>query len=282
MTISLPYLKIIRPQNALLAGIAVALGFWLGHSALPASSLALLIIAAAAATGFGNVVNDLKDIATDSISHPDRPLPRGEISISIARIYAGALGFTALLSSLIVSPVHGAATAIPLVLLVIYAQFLKGTPLAGNIVVSLLVAYALLFGSLKTTLFAHLVIPALLAFLLNLSREIVKDLEDAPGDRAAGIITTASLSTAAINTVIFAASGAYLLLLFTPFFLNHFGIRYVIICGAIIVPLQICWVALFAGNKPRLSLVSLLIKLEMAVGLLAIALDRIFGAGRLF
>jgi geranylgeranylglycerol-phosphate geranylgeranyltransferase len=272
----LPYLTIIRPQNVLLTGIAVSLGFWLGHSALPASALVFLIMAAAAATGFGNVVNDLKDIATDRISHPDRPLARGAMSIRAARFYSGALGFAALLFAWMVSPVHCAATAIPLLLLLIYAQFLKGTPLAGNIVVSMLVAYALLFGGLRAPLFSHLIVPALLAFLLNLSREIIKDLEDAPGDRAAGIITTAALSTSGINILIYCISATYLLLLFFPYFLKHFGNTYTIICGAIVIPLQICWLAVFAGRKRRLSLISLLIKLEMAAGLLALAIDRIF------
>lgn len=276
MTTLLPYLKIIRPQNALLAGIAVSLGFWLGQSAVPATGLVLLIMAAIAATGFGNVVNDLKDIATDRISHPDRPLPRCEITVRAARSYAVYLGFVALLSAGMVSPVHFAATAIPLVLLVIYAQFLKGTPLAGNIVVSTLVAYALVFGGLGAPLLPHLIIPALLAFLLNLSREIVKDLEDATGDRAAEIVTTASLSASGINALILSISATYLLLLFCPYVLKQFGIPYAIICGTIVVPLQLCWLALFTGSKRRLPLISLLIKLEMAAGLLALAADRIF------
>jgi geranylgeranylglycerol-phosphate geranylgeranyltransferase len=271
----LPYLKILRLQNTLLAGVAVALGFWLGHSVLSGYALVLLVVAAVSATGFGNVVNDLKDVETDTISHPGRPLPRGEMTMRAAGFYACYLAFISLLSSGFVSPKHLAATATPLLLLFLYTRFLKGTPLIGNMVVSLLVAYALLFGGLSAPLFNRLLIPALLAFLLNMAREIIKDLEDKPGDSAAGIVTTAVLSLSSIKTVVYSISSLYLLLLFAPFVLHHFGNLYAVICAAVIVPLQICWLVLYTKKEPRLSLISLLIKLEMAVGLLALAVDNL-------
>lgn len=275
MKLLLPYFKILRPQNALLAGIAVALGFWLGNSINSIPALILLIFAAIAATGFGNVVNDLKDIATDRISHPDRPLPKGEMSVRSARTFAAVLALFALACSAIVSPMHFLATSIPLLLLIIYTLFLKGTPLAGNIVVSFLVAYALLFGGLGTPLFARLIIPAMLAFLLNFSREIIKDLEDEPGDSATRLVTTASLSLSSIKTIIYSIIALYLILLFIPFGLHHFGKVYALICVVFIVPLQIVWLILFSRKKPKLPLLSLLIKLEMAAGLFALASDQI-------
>jgi geranylgeranylglycerol-phosphate geranylgeranyltransferase len=275
MRLLLPYLKILRLQNTLLAGIAVALGFWLGQSGLSVYALISLIIAAAAATGFGNVVNDLKDVSTDRIGHPDRPLPRGEMTARAAAVYAGFLAFSALASAMLVSPRHSAATAIPLLLLVLYARYLKGTPLIGNIVVSLLVAYALLFGGLDAPRIDRLFVPAILAFLLNLAREIIKDLEDKPGDSAAGIATTATLPPSAIKTILFSTSTLYLFLLFIPYVLNHFGNLYALISTVVIIPLQIFWIILFTKKEPRLSLISLMIKLEMAAGLLALAIDQL-------
>lgn len=271
----LPYFKIIRFQNALLAGIAVALGFWLGHATFSLLTLVLLNSAAALATGFGNVVNDLKDIATDRISHPARPLPMGEMTLRAARIYAAVLALSALTCAGMVSPLHLLATAIPLVLLIIYTRFLKGTPLAGNIVVSFLVAYALLFGGLGAPRFTRLIIPALLAFLLNLSREIIKDLQDKPGDSAAGIVTTASLQLSFIKYLIYCINAVYILMLFVPCALHQFGYSYEIICTVLIVPLEVLMIVLFARKEPRLSFISLLIKIEMAGGLLALAVDQL-------
>ena len=274
----LPYLRIARMPNALLAGTAVALGFWLGHSTLSIFSLLLLIVAALAATAFGNVINDLKDIATDRISHPNRPLPLEEISVRAAWLYAVLLALAALIAASFVSPMHALATLIPIVLLAVYTQFLKGTPFAGNIVVSLLVAYALLFGGLSTPSFSRLLIPAVLAFLLNCSREIIKTIQDAPGDQAQGLVTAAAFPAAVIKTVVGINSGVYLLLLFVPWLLYHFGAVYAGVCMVGVLPIQFYWLFLFMRKKwqMRLAFLTSLIKWEMVIGLLALALDQLF------
>ena len=274
----LPYLKIARLHNACMAGIAAALGFWLGRSTLPLAGLSLLVIAAIAATAFGNILNDIKDIASDRISHPNRPLPRNEISLRAAGLYAACCAFLSIASAAFVSPAHAAATVIPLALLALYTRFLKGTPLAGNIVVSLLVAYPLCYGGLLAPAFSRLVIPAFLAFLLNFVREIIKDLQDEQGDRSAGVITTASLPSSIVKFVAYASIGVYLMYLFAPAALHHFGKVYTGICAIAIVPLQVAWLVIFTKKnwRSRLSVLSLLIKLEMVLGLAALAADQLF------
>jgi geranylgeranylglycerol-phosphate geranylgeranyltransferase len=273
----LPYFKIARVQNVLLTGTAVALGFWLGKSTFPMPALFLLIIAGISVASFGNVINDILDIATDRISHSDRPLPKNEMSLDNARLFAAYLTITSLASAVFISITHLAATTLPLLLLLIYARFLKATPLAGNIVISLLVGYAILYGAFGAPAFNTLLIPAVLAFLLNLVREIIKDIQDEPGDRAAGIVTTAALSDTIIKTIIYAAGTVYLLLLFAPWAMGHFGKIYAGICAAVVLPIQIIWLVIFSKKnwREKLPLFSLLIKLEMAAGLLALAADRI-------
>jgi len=76
MNIIFALIKIVRPGNALMTGAAVLLGSWLARSAAPLVSLFLLVAAAMSAVGFGNVINDIVDIETDRVSHPDRPLPK--------------------------------------------------------------------------------------------------------------------------------------------------------------------------------------------------------------
>jgi geranylgeranylglycerol-phosphate geranylgeranyltransferase len=273
----LPYLKIARLHNTVLTGIAVGTGFWLGNSTLSLAALALLAAASIAATAFGNVANDIEDLATDRISHADRPLPRGELSLAAARRYAAGLALLSITSATFVSWTHGAATLLPLALLALYTRFLKGTPLAGNIVVSILVGYAPLYGALQAPGFTRLIVPALLAFLLNLVREIVKDLQDEPGDRSANIITTAALPLPVIRSIIYTVDAAYLLLLFVPVIVHHFGMVYALIAAIGIVPLQIFCMFLSANihERSRLPLLSLLIKVEMALGLVALAADRL-------
>jgi geranylgeranylglycerol-phosphate geranylgeranyltransferase len=278
MNALLPYLKIARINNVLLTGAAIAVGFWLGRSMIPVPGLFLLVIAGIFTASFGNVINDIRDVASDRISHRNRPLPKNELSIDNARIFAGYLTVIAMGSAAFVSMTHLAATALPLLLLTLYTFFLKRTPLAGNIVISLLVGYALLYGALGAPAFDRLIVPAGLAFLLNLAREIIKDIQDEPGDRAAGIVTTASLPARVIKTAVFAAGAACFLLLFVPWALHHFGKVYACVCLFLVLPLQVIWLTIFTKKNWResLPLLSLLIKLEMAAGLSALAADRMF------
>jgi len=253
------------------AGAAV-LGGWFGGVA--AADRFLLALAAACATGFGNTVNDLADMATDRVSHPRRPLVSGAASRSGAVIHALGLAALALAAGQGVSPLHAAGVAAALAVLLAYALWLKRVPLAGNIVVASLVAYPLVFGALRTEALGKLWIPAALAFLLNAVREVVKDIQDEAGDRAAGIRTSAALAEPMLRTIPVALSLAYLALLFVPAVLGHFGPAYALVCCAVVVPIHV-WrsVKLYAGPwRERLREVSLLLKLEMVAGLAALAL----------
>jgi len=82
------YIRIIRYSNALMAGLTTFLGFWLSDSSLSRSSVLLLIVATICSTGFGNTINDIFDIDSDRINHPDRPLPQGNISVRSAWIFS--------------------------------------------------------------------------------------------------------------------------------------------------------------------------------------------------
>ena len=271
-------LKIARPGNAFMAAAAAALGFYLGGSLLPAAMLAPLCIASMAAAAFGNVINDILDLATDCISHADRPLPRGDLTVAAARIYAAALAIIAIAASAIISPIQLIATLVPLCLLVLYSRFLKGAPVAGNLAVSLLVAYPLLYGALSAPGFAQLIIPATLAFTVNFMREVIKDLQDKTGDTAAGLRTTAVLSAKSVRAILYSASTVYLLMLPLPFLLCHFGWIYAAIGLGVILPLHLLWIVRFPGEHTlsRLALLSRLLKIEMALGLVALAADRFF------
>lgn len=272
-------LKIIRPGNALMAAITVVLGFWLSGSAASLLSLIQMVVAAVCAVGYGNVVNDIVDIDSDRISHPDRPLPKSELSLMSAVIIAFFLCSFSFVNGFLVSTVHGIGTVIPLALLSIYALFLKATPLAGNVFVSLLVAYTIIFGGLSAPMAGRLFIPALLAFLLNCCREIIKDVQDEPGDKAAGIKTTAIVPTSLLKSLLIGISAVYAGFLFLPFFLKQFGIIYCILCAATALPLHCYWVY-FVAKKNWMEYtgkISLIIKIEMMAGLLALALDQAYG-----
>lgn len=274
----LPYLKILRIQNAAMATGAVFLGAWIGESPLPLHKTTQLAFAALLSTGFGNVVNDIFDIETDRISHPQRPLPQGVISSFAAGVYALVLAALALFIAFSVAPVFGVATLLPLVLLLLYAVRLKGTPLAGNVIVSLLVAYALLFGALTAPYLNRLFVPALLAMLLNFTREIIKDIEDETGDREAGIMTSATLSGNILSTLIYFCSTVYLLLLFVPVQTGVCGTVYSVTIVIVALPLHVYRLSVVLRKQwlQKTALMSRLIKYEMLAGLCALSLDHLF------
>ncbi|HEX2956601.1 MAG TPA: UbiA family prenyltransferase [Chitinispirillaceae bacterium] len=275
----IPFIKIIRPANAVMAAGAAMLGYWISDASLQLLSLILLIVATITAIGFGNVINDILDIKTDRISHPDRPLPKGELSSRAAVIYSILLCVISLLCARLVSVPHLLATVIPIALLIVYSFFLKGTPLSGNLLVGILVAYPLLYGGISGINFNHLIIPAMLAFLLNLAREIIKDIHDKEGDSASGIITSASLPDGVINVILYATSIVYLSMIFIPVWLKHMGYPYLIVCVIATLPIHF-----FRTNKllrlkrdpDACTHVALLYKLEMFTGLGALLADKIF------
>jgi 4-hydroxybenzoate polyprenyltransferase len=174
--------------------------------------------------------------------------------------------------------IHGTGVVIPLAVLWLYAVFFKGTPLLGNILVSLLVAYGPLFGALSAIHFNRIIIPALLAFLLNLIREIIKDVQDKEGDERAGIITTASLDSSVVRGIILSCAIIYVLLLFVPYLSHRFHAAYAIACFITVLPLHIFWLWQFKKEnwEQRISKLSLYLKMEMVCGLLALLADEIW------
>ncbi len=271
----LAYVAITRPQNALLASIGVALGFWLTKVSIPLIYLPLLLFAAIGSLGFGNIINDIKDVTGDRINHPERPLPQGVITKREAQIFATILAILALFTGGVVSWNHLIGVTVPLILLTVYTLTLKGTPLVGNIVVSLLVAYTLIFGSLSSESIEIVIIPSVLAFLLNLCREIIKDVQDYEGDTSSGVRTTASLPNNLIKGLMGLLGVVYLLLVGLPYLLGHFKLIYLLICLVIALPIHLYWLGFLVlkQNMANPKKISGLIKIEMLIGLSALAFD---------
>ena len=140
--------SMMRLGNAVMAAIGILVGYLFSREVLVFPELTLLILAGMLSLGFGNVINDLFDIETDSISHPTRPLVTGLVSPRRAKIFAVLLALFAIGCGFSLSILHGLAVIFPIALLWLYASQLKGVPLVGNAVVGILVAYTLLFGAL--------------------------------------------------------------------------------------------------------------------------------------
>jgi geranylgeranylglycerol-phosphate geranylgeranyltransferase len=180
--------RISRPLNVAFIILTATLGSYLaGWQGSPWLSLgagcALACISIA-----GYVLNDLLDIPIDRINRPRRPLPSGQVSPSVAITYLVAMVLLGLvIGTLIAWEVLLYLVAV-LILIIFYDAVTKRLGFPGNLTVALLTSSALLAGPITLGLsLERLWAPLALAFLLNLAREILKDIEDIPGDKTAGV-----------------------------------------------------------------------------------------------
>lgn len=187
------HVRLARPLNAAISLAGVFVGGWLaaGASALAVPGLGRAALAAALLGSAANALNDSLDVTTDRVNRPARPIPSGLASVRSAQAVWLGLTVAALGLAASVSLWHVAVAAVSAVLLGVYTRRLKPRVLVGNVAVASVVALAVAFGARAVA--PHLTDAAWLgvgfAFLVNLARELVKDVEDAPGDAAAGLRT---------------------------------------------------------------------------------------------
>ncbi len=184
-----PYLRLTRPSVCLMSILAILVGSVVSGVTDPV----LVLLAAAAAfliTGAGNAVNDYFDIETDRVSNLHRPLPSGKLRPRDALRYSALLNVAGLVLSFLVGIPFLAIALLNVAVSSFYAWKLKKTPLLGNAAVSYLGASAFLAAGLIQGLPGLPIFAlALIAFLGTMSREILKDIRDVPGDRKIGAST---------------------------------------------------------------------------------------------
>jgi len=174
-----------------MASIAVAIGFLVAGGMEINLAIVFAAIAAFLITGAGNTINDYYDRETDKKNAPKRPIPSGAISADSAFLLAILLFVIGIVMSYFINEACLALASFNSVVLFLYGRNLKSSVLVGNVAVSYLTASTFVYGALVlnnpvTTMFL-----ALLAFLANVGREIIGDVEDMKGDKKAGLRTYA-------------------------------------------------------------------------------------------
>lgn len=179
------WLKIIRPVNAFMGFFSIyivgfiAVNIHILNFIIPLTFGALSVFFV---TSGGNIINDISDYETDKKNHPDRPLPQGTIKRKTA-FYAFLMFFIlGFLFSLFISLEISIVVIIAELLLISYEFKTKKSGLLGNFTVSLLIGMIFLFGGFITDSLLKMFLLFLLAMFSNLSREIMKDIEDIKGD----------------------------------------------------------------------------------------------------
>ena len=269
-----PVLRLIRAPNLVIAGAGVLAGGWiaLGRFAAP-KELVFAALSGMALGAVGNTWNDIRDVVADRVNRPQRPLAAGQVSRGMADliVFDGALlglGCAALVSG----PQVIAAVA-ALAVMLMYSPLLKPRPLLGNVAVAVVAGSPPFYGALALGVPAAGIVPWVLAAWLHLVREVVKDVEDEPGDRAIGRRTLPIV--AGRRPALVVAAG--IALLFVPASLllprnDGYGAAYFFIALFAQLAMLIAATWLLLGRVDR---VSTLLKGAMVVGLVALVAGKV-------
>lgn len=284
------YFKLLRAHNCFIALLAVAVGQYLTAGFLSDQLNHFAMAAAFFVCAFGNLVNDIRDVESDRINHPQRALPTGAVTIERARTLSFFLLIISLVLTFWLSWPGRIIVVAGLIVVTLYNLYLKRLPYWGNLSVSILSGFTFILGGTETIAasgaglaglisFPGSAIPAIFAVLMHFGREIIKDVADIGGDVIDNSRTAPIKHGKAIPLGV-----AYLLFLFLIIFsiavylIGWFGPIYLYITLSLIsLPLVAQMVLLgFSPDSKRCLLVSTIVKFQMIPGIIALILGKNF------
>ncbi|MBS3054513.1 MAG: geranylgeranylglycerol-phosphate geranylgeranyltransferase [Candidatus Aenigmarchaeota archaeon] len=225
-----PYLELLRPSVCVMTVLALLAGGIVAGTFSPSMAFALVLLAGFLICGSGNAINDYIDYKIDKISMPHRPIPSGRASREGAFRLFAVTGISGLAAAWFVSlPFFGIAL-LNYVISTAYAYKLKKITFVKNITVSWLAAASFLaagFIPYEIALGDALLLLAGISFLAAMSREVLKDVRDAEGDKKEGVRTLAH-AIGERNAKIFGFMLIYAACIFliAPFILGTFSVYY--------------------------------------------------------
>jgi len=278
-------IEITRPINCLMGALSVVIGLLNTRLNVPIDKFTINIILGVITYFFlaasGNTINDIYDIEIDKINRPERPIPRGSISLKQAK----KLYFLYLSIGIILSYLNTLIFSLTLIILAlvpffgfigwVYAKWGKKSGFLGNIIVGVSFSIGLVYGALLNS---SIIPPYILyffitAFSLLVAREIIKGCEDIEGDKNQGVKTLAikiGIKASRNISVIFVLLAVVFFIL--PVFTNILNIFLFIIfmvIGLIEVGYTIVLMLTSDLKKEDLKKISLLLKIGMFLGLIA-------------
>ncbi|NLT51031.1 MAG: UbiA family prenyltransferase [Ignavibacteria bacterium] len=266
--------KIIRPLNCTIVFLVIVAAAYFYSN----SRVQFHIIFFAALSGFfvsaaGNIINDYFDLDIDRINRPERVLP-SEILVPMEAVsYYFFISVLALLSASFVNIYCLAVVIYTTAGLYLYSARIKKIPLLGNIIIAHYAGLAFIFGGLAAGNWVVCIIPAVFAFLINLIREIVKDIEDIEGDKANGIITfPQKFGIKNARNLIFILTVILIYLTYLPYKYSIYKIEYFLVIMCVVNVMLVFSLKLLYNfnSKNDLSKISGLLKIIMLAGLFAI------------
>jgi 4-hydroxybenzoate polyprenyltransferase len=262
---------------------------------LNALGFLLLVIITLCIAAAGNINNDIYHVETDSINKPNKVIIGKHVSENLAYNLFFALNIIGVILGFYLSHSVGKSSFFAIFVIIsialyVYASYLKGTVLFGNILISFLVAMSIIIIGVfdllpainpqnretQLTFFDIIFDYAIFAFLINLVRELVKDIQDVDGDYKAGMNTLPIVvGRERANKIAFAVSmipiGAVIYFMVTYLYKQPVVIGYFLLF--VIAPLIYATIKIFgASNNFHYKHISMVYKLVMFFGILSLLL----------
>ena len=272
------FIKITRPINVFITFIVVIVAVLITQQQkIELLTILLAAVSAAITAAAGNIINDIYDLETDKISHPNRVLVKKNISVKQVWIYYFILNTIAIIIAGYISITLLSIVLIVIFLLFLYSSILKRLPLIGNITISFITGLVFIYGGILTGNPFAAVIPGCFAFLINLIREIVKDIQDVLGDSKSNFKTfPVVFGIDKSKRIIFVSTLLLIVFTFYPFISQLYKIEYFLVIMILVNPILIVVVKkMFDKNaEENLGIISNLLKMNMVIGLIAIWLGK--------
>ncbi|MFX1325319.1 MAG: geranylgeranylglycerol-phosphate geranylgeranyltransferase [Promethearchaeota archaeon] len=280
-------IEIIRPINALMGGLTVIIGILNTRIGIEPLTIIFNIILGVLTyffiSGSGMVINDYYDIEIDKINRPERPIPRGSISLNQARIW----WIITILIGIGIAILHSILFRIGYLNIIIaaffafigwlYAAWGKKSGFIGNIIVSTSFSIGLIYGAVlnNSNIPFYIYFFFLTSFFLLLSREVIKGCEDVEGDKKEGVKTLAiriGINRASKLSLVFAILAIVFFIL--PYFTVINPILFLISMAFGLAIVLFAVILLLRRNleKEDFKKISLLLKLGAFLGLLSFVL----------
>jgi len=267
------YVQLLRPLNVLIAILSIAAAAILASGEpLDWSAIVLASMAGGLIAGGANAINDFYDIEIDRVNKRNRPLPRGAVRPREALILWMSVSVVGILVNFFLNWIALAIAASSVFILYLYSAIYKRSVLVGNFIVAFMTGLAFMYGGVAVGHTDRAVIPAVFAFLINLGRELVKDVEDIEGD-AKERATTFAVKYGARPSLMIATTILIVLIGMTlyPYVADIYTVSYFVIVLIVDAALLYVIVSMWKDQTPNnLGRLSLLLKWSMLLGLVAI------------
>ncbi len=278
------YLRLFRFGNGLMGVIGVIVGAFIASGLDILDYWVGIVISCAIVFVFmagGNALNDYIDREIDIVAHPERPLPRGEISPDTAKnlgiffmLLAVSIGIVVQITSWYTDFVFWDITStviviLATVLMVLYEIFLKQRGFVGNVTIAVLTGMLFLLGGAVCDNIGPVIPIAAMAMFANIGREIAKDIEDKESDEGRvtlpmkiGDLKSSYISSAALMIGV--------ILSFIPFAVGSMNILYILILVADAMFIYSMFIVFKSAHKAQK-----IAKFAMLFALLAFVIGRI-------